>query len=109
MRLSLKSCSGQVSWQRLQNQYRKEITRDLLTRTGNNDGPKGQDNERGSADSLHAVRAANVEAEIAPFGGGPGLVALMCTECGTTDRVLVHQAPKATRSRVLDRTAAMSN
>ena len=24
-------------------------------------------------------------AEIAPFGGGPGLVAFMCTDCGTTD------------------------
>jgi hypothetical protein len=33
-------------------------------------------------------------AEIAPFGGGPGLVAFMCTDCGTTDSVLVHQARK---------------
>src|SRR5215813_5439331 len=30
-------------------------------------------------------------AEIAPFGGGPGLVAFMCTDCGTTDSVLVHE------------------
>jgi hypothetical protein len=30
-------------------------------------------------------------AEIAPFGGGPGLVAFMCTNCGTTDSVLVHE------------------
>ncbi len=36
-------------------------------------------------------------AEIAPFGGGPGLIALMCTECGTTDSVLVHQAHKSHR------------
>ena len=45
-------------------------------------------------------------AEIAPFGGGPGLIALMCAECGTTDSVLVHQAHKsqqAARSRVLER------
>jgi hypothetical protein len=51
-------------------------------------------------------------AEIAPFGGGPGLVALMCTDCGTTDSVLVHQAHKsqqAVRSRVLERTAGMSS
>jgi uncharacterized Zn finger protein len=51
-------------------------------------------------------------AEIAPFGGGPGLVALMCTECGTTDSVLVYQAHKsqqATRSRVLERATAMSH
>jgi hypothetical protein len=27
-------------------------------------------------------------AEIAPFGGGPGLVAFMCSHCGTTDSVL---------------------
>jgi hypothetical protein len=26
------------------------------------------------------------------FGGDPGLVALMCIDCGTTDSVLVHQA-----------------
>ena len=30
-------------------------------------------------------------AEIGPFGGGPGLVAFMCTDCGTTDSVLVHE------------------
>jgi hypothetical protein len=28
-------------------------------------------------------------AEIAPFGGGPGLVAFMCRHCGTTDSVLI--------------------
>jgi hypothetical protein len=27
-------------------------------------------------------------AEIAPFAGGPGLVAFMCSHCGTTDSVL---------------------
>jgi hypothetical protein len=51
-------------------------------------------------------------AEIAPFGGGPGLIALMCAECGTTDSVLVHQAHKsqqAARSRVLERAAVMSS
>jgi hypothetical protein len=50
-------------------------------------------------------------AEIAPFGGGPGLIALICAECGTTDSVLVHQAHKSqqtARSRVLERAAAMS-
>jgi hypothetical protein len=36
-------------------------------------------------------------AEIAPFGGGPGLVAFMCTNCGTTDSVLVHE-PHTARS-----------
>jgi hypothetical protein len=30
-------------------------------------------------------------AEIAPFGRGPGLVAFMCTDCGTTDSVLFHE------------------
>ena len=34
-------------------------------------------------------------AEIAPFGGGPGLVAFMCTDCGTTDSVLVHESHAA--------------
>jgi hypothetical protein len=29
-------------------------------------------------------------AEIAPFGGDPGLVAFMCTDCGATDSVLIH-------------------
>jgi hypothetical protein len=50
-------------------------------------------------------------AEIAPFGGDPGLVAFMCIDCGTTDSILVHQAHKsqqAARSRVLERAAAMS-
>jgi hypothetical protein len=49
-------------------------------------------------------------AEIAPFGGDPGLVALMCSDCGTTDSILVYQAHKsqpAARSRVLERAAAM--
>jgi hypothetical protein len=29
-------------------------------------------------------------AEIAPFGGGPGLVAFICTDCGATDSVLIR-------------------
>jgi uncharacterized Zn finger protein len=28
-------------------------------------------------------------AEIAPFGNEPGLVAFLCSDCGTTDSVLV--------------------
>jgi hypothetical protein len=46
--------------------------------------------------------------EIAPFGAGPGLVAFMCTECGTTDSV--HQARKwrdAGPNRVGERAPAM--
>jgi len=55
-------------------------------------------------------------AEIAPFGGGPGLVAFMCTDCGRTDSVLVHQAHTSrgadrrrdqNRNRVVERAAAM--
>ena len=30
-------------------------------------------------------------AEIGPFGGGRGLVAFMCTDCGKTDSVLDHE------------------
>jgi hypothetical protein len=51
-------------------------------------------------------------AEIAPFGGGPGLVAFMCTDCNTTDSILVHQAHRsheATRRPVGEHAAAMSN
>jgi hypothetical protein len=34
-------------------------------------------------------------AEIAPFGGGPGLVAFMCSHCGTTDSVLTCEGHPA--------------
>jgi hypothetical protein len=38
-------------------------------------------------------------AEIAPFGGGPGLVAFMCSHCGTTDSVLVCEGhPRRART-----------
>jgi hypothetical protein len=43
-------------------------------------------------------------AEIAPFGGGPGLVAFMCTDCGTTDSVLVHEPHTARVARTTDGT-----
>src|SRR5262249_36759339 len=36
-------------------------------------------------------------AEIAPFVGGPGLVAFICTDCGTTDSVLFHAGGEARR------------
>jgi hypothetical protein len=37
-------------------------------------------------------------AEIAPFGGAPGLVALVCTDCGATDSVLIHGRTEVRRS-----------
>src|SRR5258708_900167 len=59
-----------------------------------NDGPTS----RGRTMNVVAQRACkrcrhpmSRVAEIAPFGGGPGLVAFMCTNCGTTDSVLVHE------------------
>jgi hypothetical protein len=42
-------------------------------------------------------------AEIAPFGGGPGLVAFMCSYCGTTDSVLTcerHPSPTTQPLRI---------
>ena len=51
-------------------------------------------------------RSMSSVAEIAPFGGDPGLVALMSIDCGTTDSLLVHQAHKSqpvARRRVLER------
>jgi hypothetical protein len=35
----------------------------------------------------HTMQAV---AEITPFGSGPGLVAFLCNECGTTDSALVY-------------------
>ena len=82
---------------------------------GKNDGPSS----RGRTVNVAAAqitckrcgRPMSSVAEIAPFGGDPGLVALTCTDCGTMDSVLVHQPHKsqqASRSRVLERAAAMS-
>jgi hypothetical protein len=42
-------------------------------------------------------RSMSSVAEIAPFGGGPGLVAFMCTDCGATDSVLIHARTEARR------------
>jgi hypothetical protein len=45
-------------------------------------------------------------AEIAPFGGSPGLLAFICTDCGATDSVLVHAKCEARR---WDRSAGRSS
>jgi hypothetical protein len=39
-------------------------------------------------------------AEIAPFAGGPGLVALMCSHCGTTDSVSYLRRTSPSPARV---------
>ena len=31
-------------------------------------------------------------AEIAPFAGGPGLIAFVCADCGATDSTLIYPA-----------------
>jgi hypothetical protein len=66
---------------------------------------KGQDNEvvvqRACKRCRHPMSRV---AEIAPFGGGPGLVAFMCTNCSTTDSVLVQ--PHTARARTTDGTSA---
>jgi hypothetical protein len=36
------------------------------------------------------ARPMSSVAEIAPLGGGPGLIAFMCTDCGATDSVLTY-------------------
>jgi hypothetical protein len=40
-------------------------------------------------------------AEIAPFGGGPGLIAFMCADCGVTDSVLTNAMSRSGRGVVL--------
>jgi len=37
-------------------------------------------------------------AEIAPFAGGPGLVAFICTDCGAADSVLIHAGGQTRRN-----------
>jgi hypothetical protein len=37
-------------------------------------------------------------AQIAPIGSDPGLLVVVCTDCGTADSVLVHPEKKRPRS-----------
>jgi hypothetical protein len=46
------------------------------------------------------ARPMSSVAEIAPLGGGPGLIAFMCTDCGATDSVLTYAAMSGSRGRV---------
>jgi hypothetical protein len=46
------------------------------------------------------ARPMSSVAEIAPLGGGPGLIAFMCTGCGATDSVLTYAMSRSSRGAV---------